>query len=223
MSEGLPQDINTLNIDNLRAILTTKCQIINDLDKKNKLQNKDFSNLLKEEKEKNDELKILIRLQKKEIEGNKKIIMELQKEPNIRREKANKNKESEQLNIKKNKHSNYFQSTEQKEEILSINDFNDIKLFNNQFSGDSEVSNYSKIESNNISKKWFFDQQNLILYFDDLEIRFKKVIDLTKINKTIYMIKKEFKLIDVEILNCSNSKLEINNLQLDSTESYLFL
>ena len=219
MSEELPQEIKTLNIDNLRVVLQTKCQIINDLEKKIKFQNKEFSNLLKEEKEKNDELKTLIRLQKKEIEGNAKIITELQKEIFIWREKSNKIKESEKLNIKTNTHSNYFKSTEQKEEILSINDFNDIKLLNNQFSGDSEVSNYSKIESNNISKKWVFDQQNLIFNFDDLEIRFKKVIDLTKINKTIFMTKKEFQLINVEIYNCSNSILEINDLQLDATES----
>ena len=223
----LPEDlteeiIDTLDIENLRSILKTKCRIIHTLDQNINFLNSDFTNLLKEEKQNNDALKTIIRLQKKEIQGNNKFIMELKKEITVWREKANIIKTSELSKIKMNKPSYYFMSTEKKEEDLQLTDFKDTKLLENQFFGDSSVSLSSEIANNNISKKWFSEEKNLTINFDDLEIKFRKLNDLSN-TKMNFMQNKEFKFIDIEIYNFSNSTLLISNLQLDSTESKMIV
>ena len=225
LPENLGEEfIDTLDNEHLRSILKTKCRIISSLYQKIESQKRDFTNLLNEEKEKINELKTMISLQKKEIQGNSKFIMELKKNLTICPEKSNISKQTYELSkIKMNKPSNYFISTEKKEENLQKNDSKNVKIFENQFSGDSDVSFFSKIENNNIFKKWFSDEKNLTLNFDDLEIKFRKLNDLNN-KKMNFMKQKEFKFIDIEIHNLSDSLL-INSLQLelDSTESKILL
>jgi hypothetical protein len=127
---------------------------------------------LTKEKENTDELKTIVRIQQKEMKRNNKIIMELKNEINIWREKANTVKTSEIENMKINKHSNY--------------------LIENQFLGDSEVSISSKIENNNIYKRWFYDEKNMTINLDDWELKFRKLNDSEK-TKINFMQKKEFK------------------------------
>ena len=191
--------IDTLDNENLRSILKEKCRQI------------------KEEQEKYDELKAIISVQKKEIEKNNKLIMELKEDITIWREKGKINKTSEISKLKINKSSNYFISKNIKEEDLQINNFQDSEILEKQFSGDSDVSYSSKIEDNKISKKWFSYEKNITADFDDLEIKLKKNNEKMK-----YMQQQELKFIDVEISNLSDSKLLINKLELDSTESKMF-
>ena len=208
--------IDTLDIQNLRSILKEKCIIIQSFDEKIKVVNKNFTNLLNAEKVKNDELKTINKLQKKEIQKNYKIIMDLKKEMTLFQEKANKIFEN--ANLKKN--SNYFMTTEEKDSNPK-KDLNDIKMLENQFSGDSEVSFTSKIDNNHIYRKWFSDEKNISINFDDLEIKFRKVNDLNS-EAMNFIEKKEFKFIDVEICNSSASKFLISKLELESTESKIF-
>ena len=91
-------------------------------------------------------------------------------------------------------------------------------MMGDQLSSDSDVLFSSKNDSDHISKKWFFDEKNLAISFDDMEIKFTKLMDFN--NKNMNFLKKEkFKMIDVEICNFSDSTLLISNLELDSTES----
>ena len=205
--------IDTLDIEKLRSILKTKCRKIHGLDQKLQSVTSDLT----KEKENTDELKTIIRIQQKEMKRNNKIIMELKNEINIWREKANTVKTSEIEKMKINKPSNYFISEEKKEEKLQINDLKDTKIIENQFLGDSEVSISSKIENNNIYKRWFFYEKNMTINLDDWELKFRKLNDSDKI-KINFMQKKEFKFIDFEIFNISDSSLVIGDLQIDSTE-----
>ena len=204
LNENLMEEfINTLDIDKLRLILKDKCR------------------LLKAEQEKNDQLKIINSLKQKEIQANNQLMRELKKENFILREKANLNKSPEISKIKMNKSSNYFISPEKIKEDFQKNDFENIEILEKQFSGDSDVSYSSKVENNKISKKWFSNEENLTINFDDLEIKFQKLTDFKNL-KMEFNQQKEFKFIDVEINNLSDSTLLINNLQLESTESKIF-
>ena len=144
--------------------------------------------------------------------------MELKNEINISKEKANTVRASEIEKIKINKPSNYFISADNNEENLQINDFKDTKIIENQFLGDSEVSISSKIENNNIYKKWFYFEKNMTINLDHWELKFRKLNDSDNM-KINFIQKKEFKFIDFEIYNVSNSPLEISDMQIDSTES----
>ena len=205
--------IDALDIENLKSILKTKCLSIRSLNKSIQLVTKDLIT----EKGNSDELKTIIRIQQKEIQRNNKFLMELKNEINIWREKANTVRASELENIKINKPSNYFISAEKKEKDLQINDLKDTKIMENQFLGDSDVSFSSKIENNNIYKKWFLDEKNIAINFDDLELKFRKLNNLNDM-KINFMQKKEFKFIDFEIFNVSDSPIKIIDLQIDSTE-----
>ena len=77
--------IDTLDIENLRSILKTKCRRIRSLDHIIQLLTSDFT----KEKENTDELKTIIRIQQTEMKRNNKTIMKLQNEINISKEKAN--------------------------------------------------------------------------------------------------------------------------------------
>lgn len=187
--------IDSLNIENLRSILKTKCRIIQHFDEKIKALNNHFSNIIKEEKERNNEFKTIIHLQKKEIEKNNEFISKIK----------NENKESNFPNIYMNMHEN---------------DSNDKKILENQFSGDSDVSISSKIENNEISKKWFFYERSLSIVLDSLEFKFSKLNDLNYKNIDSKE-KNDFNFINVEICNYSDSSLLIMDLKLDSTESRL--
>ena len=223
VSEDLTEEIiDTLDTENLKSILKRKCKIILNLEQKNEFLSKKFTKLLNEEKEKNDELSTLINLQKKEIQGNNKFIIELKKEVANYRDKANSSKTSELSQIRKNNMSYYFMTKEKKEEDMQMNDLKDIKRLENQFSGDSDVSFSSKIDNNDISKKWFSDEKNISITFDQLEIKFKKNDGLMK-GKTNIWPKKEFKVIDVDIYNLSTSTLLLKNFDLDSTESKILI
>ena len=196
-TDRLPEEltaetIDTLDIENLRSILKTKCRIIKSSNEK--IQN--FKNLLKEETEKNDYSKMIIKLQKKEIQKNNN---QYKKDINFWREKAYKSP--------MNQPSNYVDVTEKKEDNLQLND---IKI-----SGDSDISFSSKINQNEISKKWSAYENNIAINFDDLQINFRKLNDLND-------AKNLFKFIDVEICNFSASTFLIHDLQLDSTESNIF-
>ena len=219
ISDELTEEIiDNLDNEKLKSILKAKCRIINSLDQAIKLLNKDFT----KEKESNDELKTIIRLQKKEIQRNNKFILELKNEINIWREKVNNFRTSELEKIKINKPSNYFESTEKKEEKMQITDFKDNKILENQFIGDSEVSFSSNLENNNISKKWFSEEKHITINLDDLELKFSKIND-EESRKMNFMQKKEFKFIDFLIYNVSNSSLEISDLQIDSTERMMII
>ena len=206
--------IDTVDIENLRSILKTKCRKMRSLNQRMQLLTSDFAN----EKENTDELKTIIRIQQKEIKRNNQVFMELKNEINIWKEKASSLRASEIEKIKINKPSNYFISAENKEEKLQINDFKDTKIIENQFLGDSEVSISSKIENNNIYKKWFYGEKNLTINLDHWELKFRKLDDSDNM-KINFIQKKEFKFIDFEIYNVSNSPLEISDMQIDSTES----
>ena len=163
--------------------------------------------------EKSNELKTVIKLQKKEIQKFNKLFNESKFEKINRQEQTNIINEAEFSN-KVNKSSNYFKNMKD----FQINDSKKSKILENQFLGDSDVSFSSKIENNDISKKWFSEDNNLNIVFDDLEIKLRK-IDYLKNSKINFMQLKDFKFINVEICNLSDSSLLINNLQLDSTES----
>ena len=203
--------IDTLDIENLRSILKTKCPIIRSLDQRIQLLTSDFT----KEQENTEELKTIIRIQEKEMQRKNKIVMELKNEINIWKEKANTVRTSEIDKIKINKPSNYF--AENKEKNLQINDFKDTKIMENQFLGDSEVSISSKIENNNIYKKWSCDDKNMTINLDPWELKFRKRNDSDNM-KINFIQKKEFKYIDLEIYNVSDSPLEISDMQIDSTE-----
>ena len=83
--------IDTLDIENLRLILKTKCRRIRNLDQTIQLLTIDFT----KEKQNTDELKTIIRIQQKEMKKNNKIIMEFKNEINILKEKANTERPSE--------------------------------------------------------------------------------------------------------------------------------
>ena len=71
-------------------------------------------------------------------------------------------------------------------------------------------------------EKWFSEEKSLTIDFDDVKIQLKKLNFLN--NEKIDLIqKKEFKFIDIEIHNMTNSTLFINNLDLDSTESMNYI
>ena len=196
--------IDSLNIENLRSILKTKCKTIQNLNEQIKALNNNFSNIIKEEKERNIELKAIIHLQKKEIEKNNEFISEIKNEKKFWQEKSNAiNKESIFSNLYMNRHKN---------------DSNDRKIFENQFSGDSDVSISSKIENNEIAKKWFFYERSLSIFLDFLEFKFSKLTDLND-KKTDSKEKNYFNIINVEISNNSDSTFFITDLKLDSTES----
>ena len=197
--------IDSLDIDNLRLILKAKCKTMQNLDNNTKSLTKNYTNLLNEEKEKNDEMKTIIRLQKKEIEQNNRYINELQKEIMILKEKSD---------TKVNK---------QEEADLEKNDIKDFKMRKNLFSGDSPVSFSSKIEkfdNNVVSKKWPSIENKIVFSFQDFEIKFKKIDVLAK-SKVNLMQNQEFRFIDVEICNTSDSALTIDDFHFDSTASKL--
>lgn len=211
------KNIDTLDLDNLKSLLKEKCRTIQNLEDKTK----NLTDLIKLEKEKNDEMRIMIKLQKKEIEQNYEYITELQKELTILREKTNVINTIEIAKV--NNRSNYFMSTDLKEKYMRKNDFKDFKLLKNEFLGDSSVSfssNIEKIENNVVSKKWSFDEKQIVINFKDFEIKFKKIDDLIN-TKGNAMLKKEFKFIDIEIYNPSDSALLVENFHLDSTKSKL--
>ena len=106
-------------------------------------------------------------------------------------------------------------------ESLKISEANDNKVINNKCSGDLDVLFSSEIENNDISKKWFSDQENLEFHFEDLEVKLRK-IDLKKA-KINFIEMKELKFIEFEIYNLSESSLLFNDVQLESTESKIFL
>ena len=82
MNEISEEIIDTLDNENLRSILKAKCRANQSLDEKTKSLTKNLTNFQKEEKEKSDEMRTIIRLQKKEIVQNNKYTNELQKELN---------------------------------------------------------------------------------------------------------------------------------------------
>ena len=89
--------------------------------------------------------------------------------------------------------------------------------------GDSPVSFSSKIEkfeNNVVSKKWPSNEKKIVLKFQDFEIKFKKIDVLTK-SKVNLMLNQEFRFIDVEICNTSDSALTIDDFHFDSTSSKL--
>ena len=220
LSEEITDEIiDTLDIEKLRSSLKTKCKINQSLDQQIKILNKDFTNLLNELKEKNEESNIIIRLQDKEIQRYNKVIEELKKEINDLREKTNNIKEFQLSNLKMNKPSNYFLSIEKKEDFRISND---IKILENQFSGDSEISISCKIDNNNhITKKWRSDEKNISIIFDDFHIKFEKIEDFSNSNMG-FLQKKEFKFINMVISNFSDTSLQICDLKFDSTESIIF-
>ena len=135
------------------------------------------------------------------------------------REKTNNIKEFQLSNLKMNKPSNYFLSIEKKE-VFRIS--NDIKILENQFSGDSEISISCKIDNNNhITKKWRSDEKNISIIFDDFHIKFEKIEDFSNSNMG-FLQKKEFKFINMVISNFSDTSLQICDLKFDSTESIIF-
>ena len=164
-------------------------------------------------------MRTIIRLQKKEIEKNNEYITELHKEFTILREKTCVINTIEIAKV--NNRSTYFMSTDLKEEYLQKNDFKDFKSLKNEILGDSSVSfssNIEKIENNVISKKWSYDENQIVINFQDLKIKFKKIDDSINI-KVNSLLKKEFKFVDIEIYNTSDSAFVIENFHIISTTS----
>ena len=196
--------IDTLDVENLRSLLKAKCRALQNLDNKNRGLITNLSDLLNEEKEKNNEMRTIIRLQKKEREQNNKYMNELQKELLILKEKQNITKPSVLSKVNTTPF-NFDRTTEGKEINLQKHDYKDFKIEN--------------IEHNVVTKKWSFDDKKIVIKFQDLEIKFKK-IDLTN-SKVNVILKKEFRSVDVEIYNTSDSALSIEELNLDSTSGKL--
>ena len=208
--------IDTLDVQSLRSILKKKCKIIKNFDEKFQVLNKNFTDSLKEEQEKNDELQTIIKLQKNEIKKYYNQIIDLKKEITIFREKENI-KKSEFAIL--NRNSNYFMTIREKNEVkLLIKDEQDTKILENEFSGDSAVSFSSNIDNNQISKKWFFHEKKLTINLDDMVINLSKLNDLNS-KKMNFLQQNEFKFIDVQMCNFSDSTLTMSKLELDSTES----
>ena len=210
ITENLSDEvIDTLDIENLRSILKAKSQTIQNLEDKTKSITKNFTNLLNEEKEKNDEMRTIIRLQKKEIEQYNENMNELQKELTILKEKENITKTFEISKVNHN----------MKAADLKKNDFKYSQMVQNILSGDSPVLISSKIENKEtdlFSKKWSSFEKKIVIKFQDLEIKFKKIDDVTN-SKVNFMLKNGFRFIDVEIYNTSDTALSIDSLNLDST------
>ena len=211
--------INKLDNDKLKSELKAKCKKIKLLEEEIKVLSQNFTKLINHEKEKIEELETIINLQTKESKRYQKIIMELKKDINFSREKAII-KEMNPSNSKM-KVSNYFLNPDKKEENIQSHDINEVgNSQNNQSLSNSDISFSPKIDQNNISKKWFSDKKNLSIDFDHLEIKFLK-LDESKIN---FMKTKEFKSVEIEICNLTDSTLSFNEINLDSTESkILFL
>lgn len=69
-----------------------------------------------------------------------------------------------------------------------------------------------------VSKIWSHDENEIIITFKDFEINLKKIVDSRK-KKEKALLNKEFKFIDIELHNTSDSSLFLNDLHLDSTTS----
>ena len=200
----------SMDNDSLKEIIKEKSKAIKSYEEKFKIS----ENLNIKDKEKIEELEIIVKIQQKELIKNEKEIVELKQNMSLMKENSN-NKVSDYSQAQMNKTANYFT---QKNQTKCDSPPNDIKILENQFSGDFDISFTSEINNNNCSKKWFFGEENLGILFDNFEIKFKKNHETNK-NEYNFIHKKQFKLIDVEIINIFTSPLALNNFQLDSTES----
>lgn len=215
MTERITEkDLYDLDIDNLRSMLKEKCRTIQNLDDQTKGLTTNFSNLLKEEKDKNDEIRAIIRLQKIEREQNTKYKNEIQKELALLKEKTT----TKRFEIPKGKNqSKFLLSTDLKEIELQKKDFKDDKKLKPVSSSSSKIEN---IENNEVSIKWPSHEKQIAFNFQELEIKFKKVDDLIN-TKANAMLKKEFKFVDIEIYNTTDSVLIVDDFCLNSTAGKL--
>ena len=209
-SEELTSEIiDVLDINSLKSILKSKIEFLKTLN--GKILN--FENSLKIHKEKIDELTTIMNLLQKEAHKNNSIIMQLKKE-NASFRKNIKNIDNSSIKLKKS--SNYFLEKREDDKNEESNDSREENNLENQFLGDSDVSFSSNIDKNNASKKWFSGTEKLEINFDDLSIKFKK---LQNLNKCKIACAKQYKFIEIEVCNISNSPLVMQDFQLDSSES----